>query len=97
MKWRYREKNGCIKPALAVINRPGLSYSSDISRRQTKLTRPTENCVLADPPGHCQPNVSRKAEQKQTHRGPQWLKLFQLWLLCVLHLNKTFNHLKHFS
>lgn len=64
MKWRYREKYSCIKRALALINRPGLSYCSNISRRQTKLTQRAESCVQTDLPGHYQPNVSHKAEQK---------------------------------
>lgn len=58
-----------------LINRSGLSYGSDISRRQTKLTQPAECCIPTDLPGHYQPNVSHKAEQKQTRRGPQWLIL----------------------
>lgn len=48
MKWRCREKYGCVELPLAVINRPGLSYSSDISRRQSKST---QSRVLPDPPG----------------------------------------------
>lgn len=50
--------------ALAVMNRPGLSYGSDISRRQTKLTQPTESRVLPDPSGRHRPNVSHKARTK---------------------------------
>lgn len=74
-------KYSCIKVALALINRPGLSYCSNISRRQTKLTRWAESCVPADLPGHCQPNVSHKAEQKQTRCAPQRLK--RLWVKGV--------------
>lgn len=63
---RYREKYSGITLALAVINRPGSSYQSNISRRQTKLTPRTESCVLRDLRGHDQSNVFHKAEQKQT-------------------------------
>lgn len=39
---REKEREGererrCIQPALALISRSALSYSSDISRRQTKF------------------------------------------------------------
>lgn len=97
MKWRQREKYSCIKLALALINGPGLSYRSNISRRQTKLTRRAQSCVLTDLQGHCQPNVSHKAEQKQTCHGAQRLKPLRLSLLCALNLHKAFNHLKCFS
>lgn len=49
MKWRYREKDSCIELALALINRPGPSYGSHISRRQTQLTQPTESRVRSAP------------------------------------------------
>lgn len=70
MERRYREKYSCIELALALIKRPGPSYGPNISRRQTKLTQPTESRVLPDPSGHHQPNVSHKGRTKTNTPRP---------------------------
>ena len=76
MKWRYREKYSCVELALDLINRPGLSYGSDISRRQTKLTQATESRVLRAPQVSPGLMCLIKPEQKQTRRGPHWPRFF---------------------